>query len=76
MPCIALLLERSSDHSTVFNLQAANCELVLCVLPLTLSIRSLKRSIVGKPVQFHGSIKIPESTGGPWKRPLLYQDTI
>ena len=33
---------------------------VLCVLPLILSMRSLKRSIEGKPVQFHGSIQIPQ----------------
>ena len=47
--------------STVFNLQAAHRELVLCVLPLILSMRSLKRSIVGKPVQYYGSIQIPQS---------------
>ena len=47
-------------HSTVFNLQAARRELVLCVLPLILSMRSLKKSIVGKPVQFQGSIQIPQ----------------
>ena len=52
------LLERSS---TVFNLQAAHRELVLCVLLLILSMRSLKRSIVGKPVQLYGSIQIPQS---------------
>ena len=45
----------------VFNLQAVHRELVLCVLPLILSMRSLKKSIVGRPVQFHGSIQIPQS---------------
>ena len=55
-----LSLERS-DLSTVFNLQSAHRELVLCILPLILSMCSLKRSIIGKPVQFHGSIQIPQS---------------
>ena len=41
----------------MFNLQAAHREPVLCVLPFILSMRSPKRSIVGKPVQFHGSDK-------------------
>ena len=58
---VLTLLERSSDLSTVFNSQAAHRELVLCVLPLILSMPSLKRSIVGKPVQFYGSIQIPQS---------------
>ena len=39
----------------MFNLQAAHRELVLCVLPLILSVRSLKRSIVGKTACVHGS---------------------
>ena len=74
-------LEMSSDLSTVFNLQAAHRELVLCVLPLILSMRSLKRSIVGKPVQLYGSIHIPQSiyTGKhrrSWKHPLLYKDPL
>ena len=55
------LLERSSDLSTVFNLQTAHHELVLCVLPLILSLCSLKRSIEGKPVQFHRSKQKPQS---------------
>ena len=50
------MTNESLERSTVFNLQAARRELVLCVLPLILSMRSLKRSIVGKPVQFYGSI--------------------
>ena len=45
----------------MFNLQAAHRELVLCILPLFLSLRSLKRSIVGKPAQFHGFIQIQQS---------------
>ena len=36
----------------VFNLQAAHRELVLCALPLILSMLSLKTSIEGRPVQF------------------------
>ena len=44
------LVRYSSDLSIVFNLQEAHRELVLCVLPLILSLRSLKRSIEGKPV--------------------------
>ena len=81
LPRLTFSLERSSDLSTVFNLQAKHRELVLCVLPLTLSMRSLKRSIEGKPVQFIGSIQIPQSiyTGKhrrSWKHPLLYQDPL
>ena len=46
---------------TVFNLQAAHRELVLRVLPVIYAMRTMKRSIVRKPVQFHGSIQIPQS---------------
>ena len=45
----------------MFYLQAAHRELVLCVLPLILSMGSLKRSIVGNPVQFQGSIQTPKN---------------
>ena len=67
-------LERSSDLSTVFNLQAAHRELVLCILPLILSMRSLKRSIVEKTVQYHGSIQIPQSNIR-WKAPAVRGNT-
>ena len=40
------------DLSTVFNLHAAHRELVLCVLPVILSMLSLKTSIERRPVQF------------------------
>ena len=57
-----VILERSSDLSTVFNLQAAHRELVLCVLPIILSILSL--SIEGRPVQLGQSYyhRIPQDT--------------
>ena len=72
---VSISLERSSDLSTVFNLQAAHRELVICVLPLILSMRLLKRSIVGKPVQFHGSIQIPHSNIH-WKAPAVRGNTL
>ena len=66
------LLERASDLSTVFHLHAAHRELVLCVLPLILSMLSMKTSIEGRPVQFGQSYyrRIPQDTAGypmmPW----------
>ena len=63
---IRMLLERSSDLSTVFDLQAAHHELVLCVLPLILPMLSLKTSIEGRPVQYGQSYyhRIPQNTAG------------
>ena len=46
---------KSTGLSTVFNLQAAHRELVICVLPLILSMFFFfqKISIEGTPVKFH-----------------------